>query len=408
MLPAEGGPRALLFGRGSQTQREIVVHNFETEESIVLGAGAYPVYSPSGHIIYQTGPRTAGLWALPFSLESLQPTGEAFPIAQYARGPTVADDGTLVYMSDPAATAQLVWRDPQGQRLGAIGQSQARIVDPALSPDGRFVAVRGWENRESNSDIWIHDIANKVKRRLTFDAEDDTAPLWSPDGQEIAYLSRRSGNLDIMIRAADGRGQARPLVASPQNEYVDDWSADGQYLIYTVAAEETHLDIWYLKRKGASQEYEQAVLLQTPYRELSGKLSPDGRYLAYVSNESGRYEVYVQPFPEGSGKWQVSVNGGGQPRWSRDGKTLFYVQDTTLFSVPVERQPRLSFGSARRLFKDENLLHRFPTPIYDVSADGRRFVLIEVVGPDRNTRASIHLVQNWFAEFAGRLARNRF
>ena len=160
----------------------MMVQNFETGQRELLGPGAAPFYSPSGHLVYQSALTTYDLWALPFSLDTLKATGEAFPISENSRGPTVAADGTLVYLDSlSSGEQQLVWRGRRGERLGEIGQPQAAISEPALSPDGKLVAVSASEG--SRPDIWIHDISRSVKSRLSFAPEDESLPVWSPDGK---------------------------------------------------------------------------------------------------------------------------------------------------------------------------------------------------------------------------------
>ncbi len=400
-LPSESGPRSIVYNVGNYTDREIVVKNLATGEREVLAEGAFPRYSPSGHILYQTAPLAPGLWALPFSLETLKPTSEAFPIAENAGDPSVAADGTLVYVDLLGeGRQQLVWQDREGKKLEVIGQPQDGIRFPALSPDGRHVAVIGTEN--NNDDVWVHEVGRSLKRRLTFDAAPDGRPIWSPSGKEIAFWSARGqGDANIYTRPADGTGEPRLLVDTPLEETPNDWSPDGKYLLYDVRGEETGMDLWYLKRKEDGSGFEPVSFLQSSFNESAVKFSADGRFVAYVSDESGRFEVYVRPFPGGDGKWQVSGNGGRQPRWSKDGKELFYTEGYTLMAVAVATTPSFTSGAVTRLFQDADLLGG-DDPRYDVSGDGRRFVLREPVAGAEEKPPSIHIVQNWFAEFRGR------
>ena len=398
-LPSESGARRIVYEVGSSSDREIVVKNLETGEREVLAEGAFPVYSPSGHILYQTTALSPGLWALPFSLETLKPAGEAFPIAENAGDPSVAEDGTLVYVDlFGGGRRQLVWRDREGKKLEVIGQPQDVTLYPALSPDGRHVAVRGIE--DNNDDVWVHEVGRSLKRRLTFDAAVDGRPIWSPSGKEITFWSARQGNNDIYIRPADGAGEPVLLVGTPLRERPLDWSPDGKYLLYDVHNEENTWDLWYLKRKEDGSGFEPVPFLQTSFSERAAKFSPDGRFVAYSSDESGRNEVYVRPFPGAEGMWQVSGNGGTQPRWSKDGKELFYVERDTLMTVAAATNPSFTSGAVTRLFQDASLpgtTHR-----YDVSADGRRFVLTEPVAVAEEKPPSIHIVQNWYEEFRDR------
>ena len=397
-LPLEAGNRVLLFTIGAFFESEIVVEDLETGARKVLATGAKPVYSPSGHILYQTGSRTAGLWALPFSIAALEATGEAFPIGEEAREPSVAADGTLAHVR-AGGQQQLVWRDREGGKIGAIGQPQEGLQYPSLSPDGRYIAARGYEKGIPESDIWIFDLARSTRMRLTFDPDHDSRPIWSPTGNEIAFASSREGkNYGIFVRPADGGGSAEALTATPLWEGPGDWSADGRFLVYDVNHPERGRDILYLRRKDDGQGFDEVPFLQTSFDERNPKLSPDGRFVAYQSDESGRVEIYVRPFSEGEGKWPVSRNRGEDPRWSRDGKELFYVEGATLMAVAVETTAGFSAREPLRLFSELSL-PRGNYQNYDVSPDGRRFVVVEdvEVEPPR-----IRVVQNWYEEFRGR------
>ena len=339
---------------------------------------------------------------MPFSLETLKATGEAFPIGEGMRAPSVAADGTLVYLNVVAAgRQQLLWRDREGKELGVIGRPQQNIRYPVLSPDGRRVAAEGTE--DGNVDVWVHDVERLLRRRLTFDPARDSRPLWSPSGEEITFHSDRQGNIDILQRPTDGTGEPVLLVGTDLFERPYDWSSDGKYLLYTVANPENRLDLWYLKRKEDGSGFEPASFLQTPFNETAPQLSPDGRFVAYCSDESGQYEVYVQPFPEGGGNWQVSTNGGCQPRWRHDGKELFYVEGDMLIAVVVKSTPRFSSGSATSLFRDPGLGQASANQIqYDVVADGQRFVLVGTPDSEEDKKPSIHVVMNWHDEFRRR------
>ena len=201
-----------------------------------------------------------------------------------------------------------------------------------------------------------------------------------------------------MSRPADGSGEAKGVLASSDPDWVTDWSRDGRYILFARIDSENRNDLWYLERKPEGG-WEPKPFLQTPFRERASKLSPDGRFIAYSSNESGQDEIYVQPFPEGGRKYTVSTNGGQQARWSRDGKELFYVEGTTLVAVAVSTNPDFSVGSATRLFEHANLTRSW-FPQYDVSPDGKQFIVSEPFG-DESTDPKIKLVLNWYEEFRG-------
>ena len=410
-LPLQARARSVVLAVGIGFATDVVLKNLETGESQLLAQdGAYAGYSPSGHLVFH---RRAGqqrsLWALPFSLETLQPRGEAFPIAENAICPSVAEDGTLVFIElAGGGLRQLVWRGRNGEKLGEIGQPQQGIAYPVMSPDGRRVAVRAAES--GNQDVWVHEVERPMKRRLTFDAAQDTRPQWSPSGREITFQSQRKGNFDIFRRAADGTGEAELLVATKASERPYGWSRDGNYLLYT-ATGEGGSDLWYLKRKDDGEGFESAAFLETPFNEQVPHLSPDGRFIAYCSDASGEYQVYVRPFPSGDGQWQVSASGGCQPRWSADGKELFYVEGNTLMAVRVTTSPAFAPVSTTPLFSDPHLFAGAPIQVagelsggartYDVSADGR-FVLLDTAASEEAKPPSIHVVENWYEEFRNR------
>ena len=400
-LPAGAGTRVLVYSFGSAVERTLMVQDLDGGRRKILGPGFNPFYSSSGHLIYQSDLGTDELWALPFSLSSLSADGGAFPITQNGSGPTVAADQTLVYLDGSRQQQQqLAWLDRSGQKIGEIG-SPFDARDVALSPDEKLVAVSALEG--GNRDVWIWEISRGVKSRLTFSEATDGVPIWSPTGAELVFASRREGINDIFLRKADGTGEPKPLAAGPLGDVPTDWSRDGRYLVYEVVGPD-NIDIRYLERKGDGDDWESRPYLQTPYWEGCAKLSPDGRFLVYLSNESGRYEIYVRPFPEGGGRTAVSTNGGTQPRWSRDGKEIFYVEGTTLVAVEVSTSPDFSVGSVTRLFEHRVLARQSGWPVaqYDVSADGRRFVFAAPVDEESEQEVSIRVVENWYEEFRGR------
>ena len=395
-LPPEAAARSVLMRVGDLVDSDIVLKNLETGDSLVLATGRRPVFSPSGHVVYQV---RSGLWALPFSLDALKPTGEAFPLVENSRSPSVAKDGTLVSVDlRGGGLKQLVWRDRAGEKLGEIGQPQELIGHPVLSPDGRSVAVGV---REGGSwDVWVHEVERPIRRRLTFDAAYEGRPQWSPSGHKITFQSARGGTYGIFRRAADGTGEAELLVGTEANENLYGWSRDGNYLLYTAQAE-GNTDLWYLKRKGDGEDFESVPFPATPFNESAPSLSPDGHFLAYCSDLSGEDQVYVRPFPSGDGQEQVSTNGGCQPRWGRDGKELFYVEGDTLTAVEVATSPDFAVVSTAPLFSDPHLSAGRNSVSYDVSADGR-FVLVDSADSAEAEPPSIHVVENWYEEFRDR------
>lgn len=364
-------------------------------EPVRLGPGFAPAYSPTGHILFYRA--SGGLSALPFSFASMKPLGDPFPIAEVRglQGPSVSQDGSLVYVRiDRRGLEQLVWRDRAGRPTERVGRAQFYVAKPELSPDGRKAATVGGDGWGES--IWIQDLNRPEASRLTFSKSYDFSPVWSPDGTEVLFRSDRSGNGDIYIRPADGTGEARKFLATSGSEQPEDWSSDGRWIIFTRGRPGGSGDLFYVERTIDGQWSEPQAFLATDARETAAQLSPDGRFVAYVSDESGRSEVYVRVFPEGEGKWQISEQGGTQPRWSPRGDEIFYVEDDGLKAVPIRTSPSFSKEDAAVLFSGPGLEDIYASPLYDVSADGRRFLMADWTA---SPRFAIEFVQNWYEEF---------
>ena len=401
-LATRGRRRALLFVEGGPNARIIVVDLDSGRRRTIAESDQplrYPVYAPSGHVLYQesTGFSESGarLWAVPFSLEDLDTTGDPFLVAKGAIWPGVSADGLLSYLDFGAyGEMQLVWRDRAGRKVGEIGEPQQEIGLPVLSPDGKEVVVMSVEN--GVRDVWVHEVERPVKRRLTFDTDNQDRPTWRPSGREITFSSTSTstahGRMDIYVTAANGSEQPRPLYESPISDFGYEWSPDGKYLVGGGAKW-----LWYLRQVGDG--WEKVILADDRFDHVAPELSPDGRFLAYQSDETGRGEVWVRPFPEGDGKWLISTNGGGQPRWQGSGRELFYVQRGTLMAVPVTFEPKFKYGAPQPLF-DGHGIFAGRGQRYDVSADGQRFVVVEHI--ESRPELSIQVVLNWYEEFRGR------
>ena len=325
-------------------------------------------------------------------------SGEAFPGSEHQGAPSVAADETPISIdSFQGGTHQLGWRDETGARLELVGQPQTNISFPALSPDAQWVAVQGQDG--GNYDIWIHDLARSIKTRLTFDPAYNGRPKWSPSGGEIVFHSDRdAAGGAIFKRAADGTGDPELLVGSAERNYPGGWSSDGKHFVFSRRSEQTSFDLLYLERKPAGDAYDEHVFLQTEFAEQTARVSRDGRFIAYMSNEAGtQFNIYVRSFPEGGGKHRISPRGGRQVTWSRDGKTLFYGEGETLIAVPVSTRKGFSAGAPRPLFEHSGF-GSFSGANYDVSPDGKRFLVIEAAGEQEDKPPSIRVVENWIEE----------
>lgn len=260
----------------------------------------------------------------------------------------------------------------------------------ALSPDGMRASVSLANDREGASDIWIVNAVRGLRTRFTFDAADEFVGIWSPDGAHIAFNARRKGRLDLYRKAASGAGGDDLLASDHQvDKTPTSWSTDGRFILYSIASPVTGPDIWVLPLAGDRKPFPFA---DTGFDERLGQFSPDGRWVAYASSESGRSEVYVAPFPGPGGEWQISEFGGGLPRWRRDGKELFYhAPDNKLMVATVAGgADRIDVEAVRPVFE-----MRVPDgearSFYDVTSDGQRFLMI-VPEP---TLAPLTLVSNW-------------
>jgi serine/threonine-protein kinase len=392
-LPEQGGNYPLLVTRRGVETEDVRVELIDAAAgrmSTVL-RGAAAVYSSSGHILFQDTTRfsEAKLWAVPFSTRSLQTSGEPFAIAEQAYGASLSDRGALVHLEAPVDSSdQIVVRKRGGELVRRVGEP-ADLLYPRFSPDGQRIAVRG--RQRGNSDIWVYDANTGTALRLTDHPLNDSGPVWSPDGRSIVYSSVRDGRRDLFIVPSDGSQQARPWFESAGAKFPLEWSRDGRYLLY-------QSDGTRLLTLHPDGKIEDGALPTGPVARTGtgASLSPRGDYLAYSSQESGREEIYVRPFPSGDGKWLVSSRGGRSPRWSRGGDEIVYFEGNRLVGVPIQRQPQFRAGEPLPLLE-------VPVPdgrLYDVSADGELFALIE-----RETKTAIQeirVIQNWFAEFRDR------
>ncbi len=312
---------------------------------------------------------------------------------------SVAPTGLVAYRVGGSGRSQLTWVDRLGAMRGSVGEEDpAGISQPRLSPDGRRVAVS--RTIQANADVWLIDGARTS--RITFDAANDQWPVGSPDGTRIAFESNReTGDADLYQKLASGAGAEERLVTSKQLKAPSSWSSDGRFLLYRSVDLETNSDLWVVPMVG---EHTPSVFLKTPFNELRGVFSPDGRWVAYQSNESGRDEIYVRPFvPPGSAgstaagsQWQVSTAGGFMPAWRHDGKELYYLNASrSMMAAPIAvAGATLEPGAPVVLFPTRILVggaDTGPAWQYDVAPDGR-FLINTVLD---EAAAPITLIQNW-------------
>ena len=402
------GGKAVLFTAptGNLENAQIVVQSLETGEKQVLVDGLHPRYAPSGHIVFGRQ-SSQSLWAVPFDLDRLEVTGEPRPVLEGVQvNPggglanfAMASAGTLVYIPSGLLTAalggELVWVDRQGVEQ-PLAEGSRGYRSPRLSPDDQRLAVVTLEDTLAR-DVWVFALGRGTLTRLTF-GDRSTTPVWSRDGEQVIFASARGEedtyNYSIFSKPANGSGIAEQMT-SGANRIPTSVSSDGKTIVFRQLSDSTGFDIGIVHLEG---EREPEMYLQTSFDEHSGMLSPDDRWLAYVSDESGREEIYVRPFPAQDGKWQISTEGGSEPVWSRDGKELFFRNGDRMMAVAISTSPELAPGTSTLLFEASYSTSTFePRTNYDVASDGR-FVMIRTAEGAAEEASDIHVVLDWLEE----------
>lgn len=374
---------------------QIVAQRLDTgQRRLLVQGGTFPQYVPAGYLAYV---HAGKLIAVPFDVKRLEVKGQPIPVSEDVQesgfGASqfgLSSQGSLVYVPPSRAQRRLLWVSRNGaeQLLAARAQNYGAI---RLSPDGRRVAV------EVDDQIWLYDLSRDAMTRLTFRGDINRYPLWSPDGKWIAFQSNKDGPWNVFWQRADGAGEPERLTTSTYETVPVSWSPDGTLLAFVENNAITRSDIWIL-RLGDRKAW---PLLQTPFSEGSPVFSPDGNWLAYISDESGRYEVYVQPYPGPGGKYQISTEGGSEPVWNPNGRELFYRSGNKLIAADVVTHPSFAVGQARVLFEGPYATVAKRTSEgagYSVSADGLRFLMDKQSGEATH----INVVLNWFEELKRR------
>jgi Tol biopolymer transport system component len=361
----------------------------------LTGGASNPAYTSPGYLLYD---RDGTLMAQPFDARGLRLTGDPFmvvPEVVFDGGQShtdfaASDTGILAYRTVASLKTHTVWVDRAGKQLGVVDASE-NAFNLGLSPDDQRLAVSRATSQRGQRDIWIYDLAHGANSRLTFDPGQETLPLWSPDGSRLVFSGNREGAFNLYQKVTSGSGTAEPLLRTNDSRLGTDWSRDGRYIAYDVEDPRTGQDLWVLPLSG---DRTPVPFLQTEAMESRGHFSPDGRWLTYTSNETGRYEVYVQAFPATGAKWQVSTGGGVEPRWRKDGQELCYVSlDRKMMAVDVKSGSTLEFGPPRLLFAARGLdVFAYRNP-YAMTSDGQRFFM-NVRVPDATTSPIMVLV-NW-------------
>jgi len=399
------GGRAVLFTIGttemeSWDEGSIAVLDLDTgERQVLLDGGMSARYSPSGHLVYA---RAGSLVAVPFDVDKLEVTGNPIvvidgvsmsPIGGNAEF-SLSRDGALLYAPGgmEGIDRQVVWVDRQGRAEPFIETPRA-FSDVRFSPDGRFLAI---SIAAGNDSVWVHDIARGILTRLA-QGSDNIYPVWMPGGERMTFTSNRNGPYNLFSQPADGSEPAEPLATSDSVQQAGSWTPDGQTLVFMQGD-----DLWSLS---PDEDRRPLSLLEADHRLRSPRLSSNGHWLAYTSDESGREEVYLQAFPELGRRHQVSSRGGFDPVWNPDGRELFYRVADAIHVVDVRDEGELELGTPRLLFETPSRFAltatRYGFGAYDVAPDGRRFAMV-VRSESETKRTELIYVQN-FAEELKRL-----
>ena len=403
------GDTAVLFtSLDPYVSRIEIVDVASGEREVIHEGGFYGRYVPTGHVLFVDGD---AVFAMPFNVDRLERTGSPMPVLEgVASSPAagqaqyhVSDTGLMVYRPGTVDIEPfpIAWADRSGQ-LENLLEDAGIYGTPRLAPDGRRLAVS--VQRGNNWDVWVYDIERDVSTRLTFESGYDADPVWSPDGRYVAFVSDRDdGHFATYRTRSDGSGEAERLIEPGKLEFPApvSWSPDGTRLLLITPGPNGSDDLWFLPADGKG---EPEPYLTSPFGEVDGSFSPDGRWIAYRSNETGNSEIYVRS-TEGPGKWQISDGGGWQPRWSGDGRTLFFRNHEGLNAIDVE-----AVGDEFRTGRPEFLFGeifggpagvRLPGYLfydYDVSADGERFVVFPRRTEQGRSSSAVHVVSGWFEE----------
>jgi hypothetical protein len=365
------------------------------EKRFAVEATANATYAAPGYLLFY---RDRTLLAQRFDQKRFAVTGEPTTILtgiQY--NPQVkravfgaSENGLLVAQSGSGvAVSRPIWFDRKGKELGAVGKPDV-YGNVFIAPNGRSVALDKTDMVTQKTDVWTYDLQRESSKRLTFDTSYNATPVWSPDASRLVFGSNRQTRFDLYMKNYDGAQEEKSIVHDDVDKFPNDWSRDGKYFLYT-----RDTDLWF----ATLPELKSSLLLKAPSVLRNGQFSPDGKWVAYSSNETGKWEIYVTSFPEARGKWQVSSGGGEQPRWRGDGKELFYLSsDYKLMATPVTTGANFDASTPVALFQANP---RQPIPlydlfVYDVSRDGQRFLINTQV--KQVETAPISVVLNWDAK----------
>ena len=375
------------------------------QHSQIIASSTNAVYAAPGYLLFGRGDV---LLAQPFDAQRMQVTGAPVQLAQNVSvmpatnyvNFVASQTGTLIYSSGAVETGrQFYWFDRHGKQLGKLGTPEYGS-EPQLSPDGKRLALRLWTQPAGNFEVWVYDLARGVHARTSFSALTGFAPVWSPDGLQLAYSHSAPGisGDHMFLLNADGTGKEQllenPFLESIAN-YPSSWSPDGRSLLFDRQDKSGKMSLWVLPLSGDRKPY---AFVETQFDSQMAMFSPDGHWVTYVSNDSGKDEVYVVPFPGPGTRVRVSTDGGSRPRWRRDGRELFYLSlATEMMAAEVSPAPRdFRVGAVRALFTLSGL-GGVPGNLYDVTADGQKFIAVQDL--EHTSTVPLTIVVNWPARF---------
>ncbi|MBZ5641101.1 MAG: serine/threonine-protein kinase, partial [Acidobacteriia bacterium] len=385
-VTGESGPDAIFIGLLDSNEKRFVV---KTSVNAAYAAGNLLFY------------RDRTLFCQNFDLDTFELTGEPKAILteiQYlpriARTVfAVSDHGLLLAQkSSEASLSRLTWFDRKGNELGVVGTPDL-YSNVVLARNGESVAVDKTDQGSQNTDVWTYDLQRDSMKRLTFDPAIDAMPVWSPNGARLMFSSSRQHVFDVYVKNADGAQEEQLILHSGTDDFPNDWSRDGKYVLY-IQGRDVWWDLWYL----SLPELKSSLFLKTSATIRNGQFSPDAKWVAYASNETGKWEIYVTSFPQARGKWQVSAGGGEQPRWRGDGKELFFLSpEGKMMAVPVKTGAGFDADAPVSLFQANarEIIANSEQAMYDVDRSGQRFLINTQV--KKGETQPLSAVLNWDA-----------
>jgi serine/threonine protein kinase len=361
------------------------------EKRFVAKAKGNTAYAAPGNLLFY---RDQTLFAQRFDTKNFELAGEAIPILtdvqffpRIAKAVFAASNTGLLVAERNAdsGASQVLWFDRKGQQIG-VALNPGIYGNIMLAPNGKMLASDTTDPSNQNTNVWTYDLETRSEKRLTFDASFDALPIWSPDGGHIVFASNREHKFELYLKDSNGANDEKVIAKGAVDAFPTDWSRDGRYVIYQSGSE-----LWFM----TMPELRAVQFLKRNSTLKDGRFSPDGKWLAYSSNESGRWEIYVTSFPEGHGRWQVSTVGGDQARWRGDGKELFYLSgDSNIMAVPVKTGANFDAGTPVALFQanPREMIATSEQFAYDVSSDGQKFLINTQI---KTAMTPMSVILNW-------------